>query len=176
MSIQGKTIHYVIAAYLGRRRAEYAPQIFDRMLFLRYHLASLKALKHSLDRITIVVQIDALADVEQVDAIHEAIAELLIASPIRSIVRTMTRPNDYGVSYTALAHVVARTHNAFDYTIFNEDDYIFTQDNFDRYLVHKLEAHPAASYLAGCERVYPFDGISHAAVCTSARASRSRRT
>lgn len=172
MSIQGKKIHYVIAAYFGPRRAEYKPQIEDRGLFLRWHLRSLAALKHSIDRITIVVHYDGVPGFPAGGDLDPAIAELVRdVLKIRVLdpddVHVIFRPNDYGLSYTALAHVTTMAGpQSFDYTIFNEDDYVFTIDNFDRYLVHKLERAPHASYLCGCERLFHPDGKSHAAVCT----------
>lgn len=161
--IQGKSIHYVMAAYFGPRRAEYAPQARDRMLFVRRHIESLDRLAHSLDRITIALQHNAFGmDVEQYDGLAELIASY---THLRDRVRVIVRPNDYGISYTALARVVRSPEGRqFDYTIFNEDDYVFTTDHFDAYLVDKLTRERAA-YICGCERVY-FDGISHAAVCS----------
>lgn len=156
------TINYVVAAYFGPRRIEYAPQAADRMFFMRHHLQSLGRLKHRLHRITIVVHVD-----REGETYWQALGDEIARSGLSRLAVILHRPNNHGLSYSALASAIDASC---EYTIFNEDDYVFTRDYFDEYLVAKLEQEREArdaSLLCGCERPYGEQLESHAAVCTS---------
>lgn len=152
--------HYIMAAYLGPRRAEHRPQAIDRLMFVREHLEMLKVVRHSLDRITIVLQTD-----EYTRPYDRQFEQLLPRKIQGADVDVVVRPNDNGLSYTALADAV---DGAFDFTIFNEDDYVFTLDYFDTFLRTQLtlaaaSSVPSPSFLCGCVRNHEAYKV-HAAV------------
>lgn len=132
------SVHYIVAAYLGERRLDHPPHKADRLLFLREHMASLSRLQHSIDHITVVVQFDPWDDTA------------VLLGRVRTVVpysaSVILRPNDIGLSYSALCDA-ARA--GYDYTIFNEDDYIFTMDHFDQFLVDLISPRPDVSLVCG---------------------------
>ena len=163
-------VHYVIAAYLGRRRIEDPRQVADRLFFIREHLASLQRLEHELAQITLVVNLD------DYDAPRDTRSDrdLVVPHWIRGVrVEVVIRRNDPGWSYQALCEVA---DPRFTHTIFIEDDYIFTVDHFDRILVELFGVHREAvspqtgtwrpvSLVCGLVRGEPMDPhLPHAAV------------
>ena len=60
------------------------------------------------------------------------------------------------MSYGAWSYVFKKYKELYDYYIFNEDDYVLVQDNFDEYLVNKFNKLPNCGYLCGLVRETAF--------------------
>ncbi|MDD5007576.1 MAG: hypothetical protein PHC68_04125 [Syntrophorhabdaceae bacterium] len=128
--------NYILTTYFGPRANEDKRYSQNRLFFLETHLRSLEMLKHSLDQITIVVS-------------GEDVSRELPILIKNTTVKTIRRAN-VGMSYGALSHAF-EFYPDFDSYIFMEDDYIFTQDNFDTHLRSELEKNPKIGYLCGAE-------------------------
>lgn len=129
MSID-KKINYVAAFYFGERRGDQwvdRTQSLGSIDCLKTHVRSLIDLKHNLSRITFVVNGDIP---EEYDFIVKPLKE-------KYDFETLQREN-IGISYGAYSHAVSKNIKDFDFFIFTEDDWIFCEDNFDRYFVEKF--------------------------------------
>lgn len=134
--------HYIVAAYLGERRLDHPPHKANRLLFLQEHFASLARLQHAIDRVTVVVQTDP----NSVECGGRANLDRMLAAVVPPDVNVMIRPNDIGLSYSALRDAAKAEY---EYTIFNEDDYVFTIDHFDRFLVDLIAPRADVSLVCG---------------------------
>jgi len=154
-----RSVHYVVAAYLGPRRIEDPVQQKDRLHYLREHVLSLTKIKHELDHVTVMIATDdKTADRHQWARLLAGVVPKKID---RQAVEIRWHPNSVGLSYASL---VAAATTDYDYTIFTEDDYVFAVDHFDRYLVDQLEA-KKASWVCGAAWAHPEMPL-HAAVAS----------
>jgi len=60
-----------------------------------------------------------------------------------------------GFSYGAWNDITLKEIENYEYFIFNEDDYFFTQDNWDSYLINKYNSKENVGYLSMGVRSYP---------------------
>lgn len=121
-------VHYVIAAYLGPRGFGDEAYEKDPWRYVNEHLETLSRLKHHLDVVTVVVNSN--------DPVRVCPVWLDVHGvPVRMVFRENT-----GMSYGSFAEIYSRERDYFDRFIFMEDDYVFTQDHFDEYLLQKLGA------------------------------------
>ena len=51
------------------------------------------------------------------------------------------------MSYSAWSEAFKKHTTQYDYYIFNEDDYFFIENNWDRYLINKYNSYPDCGYL-----------------------------
>jgi hypothetical protein len=136
--------HYVIACWSGLRRVNPPKYLQDRSGFLRRHIDSLRMLKHSIDRISIVVNHNP----EDPPSFRHYISSI----PKRlgsARVKIIERPN-VGYSYGAYsqAYDIDRGASSLDNHILMEDDYVFTRDGFDTDLTEALEQSPKAGFIS----------------------------
>jgi hypothetical protein len=134
-------IHYVVAAYFGPRGHLDPTYNSDPACYLREHLASLERLPHRLSQITIVVAGDSgpLAAVNVPRKIQDANVDVMLRENV-------------GFSYGSFSEAFDRRdryEQEFSHFIFNEDDYIFTHDNFDDLLLDELESRTGCGMLCG---------------------------
>lgn len=126
-------INYVISAWSGKRRDG-----GNGLDCLRKQIDQLHLLKHSLDRITVIV-----ADNPSEPDNFESYISRLGGTHLPVIV--LHREN-VGLSYGAWSCTYDLYRTTFDYYIFMEDDYYFVEDHFDKTLVEMLGEH---GYLCG---------------------------
>lgn len=120
------SINYVIASYMGERQGA----LDDHpSIYLPEHIESLDRLAHDLAQITIVVSGDSLP------AVMQKLPKKIRSTPVT----VLHRPNA-GLSYGAFSDTFDWYGGAFSHYLFTEDDYIFTQDLFDRFLLRALDA------------------------------------
>lgn len=138
------SIHYVIACWSGLRRVNPPVYLADRSVFLRRHLESLQKLKHSVDRITIVVNQNP-EDPPSFRRFLESIPNVLGTASVK----VLERPN-IGYSYGAYSRAFEfdRGVSPTTYYILMEDDYVFTQDGFDADMVEALMGAPKAGFVS----------------------------
>lgn len=162
------SINYVVAAYFGSKRlhagAAYAE---DGSVFLRHHIESLERLPHELAQVTVVISDDdasediSLLDVgAKVAAIRRQLPERVGDTKVEVIWR-----QNRGFSYGAYAAVFAHYGQAFSHYILTEDDYLFTQPNFDRILLERCTG--KIGMLCGAKAGLSVDTAPHAAVAVA---------
>ena len=122
-------INYVIACWSGMRRVNPEAYVKDRPVFIRKHLESLGTLKHSLAQITLVVNKDPNEPPEYREFLNKLPKKIGNAG-----VELLERPNE-GFSWGGYSHVLDVYGDRHSYMLLMEDDYIFTEDNFDRTLM-----------------------------------------
>lgn len=143
------SVNYVIACWMGPRRADDPRSRADRSFFLREHLRSLSELEHSIDRVTIVV---STGGDEAADAYATSITNVG-GVPVTVILR----PN-IGFSYASWNHSYDTFKGEFSHYILVEDDYAPCLDGFDEILVGLADRHE--TYVCG---LAAWDGV-HAAI------------
>lgn len=160
--------NYVIAAYLGDRRNPDERYDAYRGFFLREHVASLHRLDHSLAQITIV------CSGGDPDGICKSFPSRIGTANVEIIMR----PN-VGMSYGAWSDVFERYRTNFSHYIFTEDDYIFTQNNFDDELLGRIESLPRCGMFGGAVYTIHGDRLPHMAIfvamCRSEALEAARR-
>ena len=141
--MSGSKVCYVCCVYFGDRRCAVSGYNEDRLLYIREHVKSLEELAHNLDKIVFVFNLEQ----EHFKFFEEA--KNIIPERIHSAnVEVIAREN-YGMSYGAWSDVYGKYREHFDYYIFNEDDYFFTKEYFDDYLVNKFNSYTNIGYLCG---------------------------
>jgi hypothetical protein len=121
---QNKT-WYVIATWSGKRRGTNLHYDTDQTYYLRYHIAQLNKLKHSLNRVLVMVPHNE----KEPPIFTKYIQELSDTQGIQVI-----RRENAGLSYGSWSDAFTRSRDLPDrpdWWIFMEDDYVFTLDNFD---------------------------------------------
>jgi hypothetical protein len=118
---------------------------------------TLEKYKHSLSKIVFTFNIEP----EHYPYLSEAI-NMTPKKFQNTDVEINVREN-FGMSYGAFSNIFKKYMDAYDYYIFNEDDYVIVQDNFDDYLVNKFESLPNCGYLCGLVReIAHFEKNRHA--------------
>ena len=117
--------NYVIATWLGGRRHEDPVYQRDPFAYIRAHLFTLTKLEHNLDQVTVVIN----RDIEG----HWRYAAHFLSGFCRELpIKFLIRDN-IGMSYGAFS-AAARLYQA-KWTIFMQDDWVFSQKLFDRKLL-----------------------------------------
>lgn len=141
--MSGNKVCYVCCVYFGDRRCAVPGYNEDRLLYIREHVKSLEEVAHNLDKIVFVFNLEQ----EHFKFFEEA-KNIIPERILGANVEVITREN-YGMSYGAWSDVYGKYRKHFDYYIFNEDDYFFVQDDFDKYLVDKFNSYTNIGYLCG---------------------------
>lgn len=148
---------YVIAFYFGNRRNDVDAYQTDRLCHLKSQIATLEKYKHSLSKIIFSFNVEP----EQYSYLTEAIN--IIPKRIQNTEIEINIRENYGLSYGAFSDIFIKYMDKYDYYMFNEDDYVIVQDNFDDYLLNKFKSLPNCGYLCGLVSEYAFDRkIRHA--------------
>jgi len=132
---------YVINFYFGDRRKTVDSYIKDKLYFLKQQINFLEKYSHNLDKIIFSCNIEPEH--------YKYISEIFKLTP-KYIQKTEVEINlreNYGLSYAAWSEAFDRNEDKFDYFIFNEDDYFFTQNNWDTYLINKFNQYDDCGYL-----------------------------
>lgn len=137
-----KKVHYVVACWSGMRRTNPPQYVQDRTAFVQKHLQSLRALRHSLSRITFVIA-DNPEEPKEYRAWIRNLPKYIQGAPVD----VLERPN-VGFSYGGYSDVFSRHRTEPDYYLFVEDDYIFRADDFDKTMVGEMERTPRCGFLS----------------------------
>lgn len=132
---------YIINFYLGERRK--VPNSFkeDPLKFLKTQILYLEKYSHSLDKVIFNFNMR-----EQDYHFTSQIFNLTPKYIQNAQIEINFRKNE-GISYGAWSDLYKKYQDSFDYFIFNEDDYFFTQNNWDKYLIKKYNSYPDCGYL-----------------------------
>lgn len=134
---------YIIAFYFGERRSRYHTQQNDKLFLLKKHIELLSDLNHSITKIIFNFNTEK----DHYSIINDAIK--IIPKKIQnSEVEIVIREN-IGMSYGAWSDSYLKNKDQYDYFIFNEDDYFFVIDEFDKILITKFSEKINPGYLCG---------------------------
>lgn len=140
------SVCYIINFYFGDRRFNIDRYNTDKLCYLKGQLECLEKYKHSLSKIIFNFNVEP----EHYQYLSEAVN--LIPKTIQQTNVEINIRQNYGMSYGAFSDAFAKYMDKYDYYIFNEDDYMIVQDNFDEYLVNKFNSLPNCGYLCGLVR------------------------
>jgi len=141
-----KKVCYIVNFYFGNRRYNIDSYYVDKLCYLKSQIATLSQYKHSLSKIIFTFNVDP----EHYPLLSEALN--LIPKRFQDTDVEINIRENYGMSYGAFSDIFGKYMDKYDYYIFNEDDYVIVQDNFDEYLVNKFESLPNCGYLCGLVR------------------------
>lgn len=133
---------YVVSFWLGKRRVEIQEYDDNKFFFLEKQLYFLEKFKNNID--TVVFNFNLVY--EHFD-LFTHIFNLLPKKIKNSKIEINVRQN-VGMSYGGFSEVFLKYRNDFDYFIFNEDDYIFIEHNWDSYLLNKFKSTKNCGYLS----------------------------
>lgn len=133
---------YIINFYLGNRRKtvnEYTN--VDRICFVRKQIEFLERYSHELGKIVFNFNVEPKH--------YNYLSEIIRITPnfIQSTPVEINIRENKGMSYGAWSDIYLKYKDQFGYFIFNEDDYFFCQNNWDKYLVDKYNSYHDAGYL-----------------------------
>jgi hypothetical protein len=137
---------YIINFYFGERRCDVERVKIDRLCYLKSQIETLEKYKHSLSKIVFTFNIEP----EHQEYFTEAMK--IIPEKVQNTNIEINVRENIGMSYGAFSDVFKKYQGEYDYYIFNEDDYVIVDDNFDDYLVNKYESLPNCGYLCGLVR------------------------
>lgn len=140
--MNGNSVCYIACFYLGDRRCPVEGYKEDPLIFIKEHLSSLVEFSHSLTRIVFVFNLE-----DSHREIFES-AKRIIPEKIRDSEVIIIPRKNVGMSYGAWSDVYSLYRDEFDYYIFNEDDYVVNQHNFDFYLVNKFNSFRNIGFLS----------------------------
>ena len=145
-----KKICYIINFYFGERRANINTFKDDKLCYVKSQIKTLEKYKHSLSKIVFSFNVET----EHYRYLSEAIQ--LIPKKIQNTDVEINIRENFGMSYGAFSDVFGKYQDEYDYYIFNEDDYVIVDNNFDDYLMKKFESLPNCGYLCGLVRETAF--------------------
>jgi len=137
---------YVINFFLGDRRFDIHTYQTDKLCYLKYQIETLQKYKHSLSKIVFNFNVEP----DHYNRLNDAIN--IIPKRIQNTDVEINIRKNYGLSYGAFSDIFKKYMDNYDYYIFNEDDYVIVQDNFDEYMVNKFDSLPNCGYLCGLVR------------------------
>lgn len=135
------SVCYIINFYFGSRRHEIEEQKNDKLFFLKKQIELLSLIKNDIDCVVFNFNIRP-QDYNLIGEIFN-----IVPKKINNTIIEINFRENYGMSYAAFSEIFEKKMNLYDYFIFNEDDYIFVEDNWDKYLVKKFESLKNCGYL-----------------------------
>lgn len=137
-------INYVLCTWSGPRRVNDPRVDRDPAYYLRQHVHSLVHLPHNLDQITVMVP----ENPKEPAAFRRYLERELPQKIQFANVEVIERPN-VGMSYGSLSDCYVKYRTEFDFYMFMEDDYVFTQPYFDALHLEVMQQNPDCGYLCG---------------------------
>ena len=133
---------YIVNFYLGdRRKTVERYSHHDRLYFLKLQIETLEKYSHSLGKIIFSFNFRE-EDYKYVNRIFKIVPKYIQGAEVEVHFR-----ENYGMSYGAWSDAFDRNQHRYDYFIFNEDDYFFTQNNWDTYLIDKFNSYPDSGFV-----------------------------
>jgi hypothetical protein len=151
---------YVVNFWLGQRRVEVGDYKKNKLFFLEKQINFLETLENNLD--VIIFNFNITPD-------HYSYLNNIFSLVPKKIKNSKVQVNfreNYGMSYGAFSDIFKLYNDKFNYYIFNEDDYIFTQNNWDNYLIKKFEEKQNCGYLSMIVSDNDLRFPKHASHCT----------
>ena len=143
-SLKGDDVCYIISLFFGNRRNVNIPFYnTNRMCFLEKHIELLSSLNHNIKKIIFNINLED-GDYENANKALKIIPKKIKNSDVEVRLR-----KNIGMSYGAWSDCFLENKDQYDYFIFNEDDYFFVIDDFDKILVNKFKSKENAGYLCG---------------------------
>jgi hypothetical protein len=148
---------YVIGAYVGDRGHMEPAYLANHWTYLKEQLSMLTRLRHRLAHVVIEISSDVEFDPLFIGAFIGRSAD--VGCPVE----VHRRPN-VGQSYGGFANAFTRYGDRFSHYLFNEDDYVFTQDYFDEAILDEFESMPNCGLMGGAAYCAGKDPLKHMAV------------
>lgn len=143
-SLKGDDVCYIISLFFGNRRNVNIPFYnTNRMCFLEKHIELLSSLNHNIKKIIFNINLED-GDYENANKALKIIPKKIKNSDVEVRLR-----KNIGMSYGAWSDCFLENKDQYNYFIFNEDDYFFVIDDFDKILVNKFKSKENAGYLCG---------------------------
>jgi hypothetical protein len=142
----------IINFWLGDRRKFPTQYDTDKLIFLKKQIEFLTNVENSLDTVYFSFNVEK----EQYILLSEAIN--LIPKKINDSKTKINIRNNFDFSYGAWNEITKKEKDNFDYFIFLEDDYVFSEPKWDSYLLNKFKSKSNMGYLGMAVRelhVYP---------------------
>jgi hypothetical protein len=135
-------ICYVVSFWLGKRRVEVQEYQNNRFFFLETQISALENIQNDID--TIIFNFNITTEY------YQYLTEIfrIIPKKIKNSKVEVTFRENIGMSYGAFSDIFKSNLSRYDYYIFNEDDYVFINPNWDTYLVNKFESIKNCGYLS----------------------------
>lgn len=122
---------YMVCCWSGNRRIQDLRYKDDKTFYIKNHYDSLVNYKHNLNHIVL-----AVSDNPREDYAYKQYIDSFPKRIQSATVEVIRRPN-IGMSYGALSDIFKKYKQNFDYYFTIEDDYKFTQNNFDKIFISK---------------------------------------
>jgi hypothetical protein len=131
---------------LGNRRKIHNSYNIDRLILIKKQIEFLRQVKHELSNIVFSFNIEE----EHLEILSKYINK--IPKRIQNANVEIVLRKNVGMSYAAWVEYVYNKTKKYDYYIFNEDDYFFTEDYFDKQLLDIFENKNNCGFLAAISR------------------------
>ena len=132
----------IINFWFGDRRRNPEVYSFDKLIYVKTQIEYLRLYQNNLNTIYFNFNLEE----DHYNILNKALK--LIPKHINGSKTEVNIRKNNGFSYGAWNEIVIKEIENYDYFIFNEDDYFFTQDNWDSYLVDKYKSKEDIGYLA----------------------------
>jgi len=140
-NIMDSKVCLVNVFWLGERRFTFDEYENDRLYFLKKQIECLQTYKHNLTKIIFLFNIEP-DQYHLLSKVFDITPKKIQGSEVEIIIR-----KNVGLSYGAWSDTFKQYKSKYDYYIFNEDDYFFVQNNWDKYLVNKYNSYNDCGYL-----------------------------
>lgn len=131
-----KKVCYIVNFYFGDRRKVPNVYNYDRLIFLKTQIETLKKYKNQLSKIVFTFNLET----EHNSIFNEALK--IIPDEINGTsIDIIIKENSPYMSYSAFAECYDEYKDKYDYYSFNEDDYYFVYDDWDTYLINKFNSY-----------------------------------
>lgn len=130
------TINYVVPCWSGNRRLHDPEYEKNPAYYLEEHLDRLKRFKHSLNQITLVINLNPQEPKIYTDFLNQLPAQIGTAKLV-----ILRRDSNLGMTFGAWSYVYDLYRDSFDYYLFSEDDYVPNFDDFDKILTDAIGTH-----------------------------------
>ena len=135
-----KKVCYIIAFWFGERRRGDERENNDKLFYLKKQIEYLKKVRHGINNVIFNFNIED----NQYDILNEAIK--IIPSKIKNTDIEINIRKNIGMSYGAFSDCFIKNKDKYEYFIFNEDDYIFIENFFDKTLIEMFNEKENCGY------------------------------
>jgi len=132
---------YIMNFYLADRRRSEKEFKDDKLYFVKKQVEILEKRKHNLTKIIFNFNIEK-EHYHYLSEVYKIVPKLIQGAEIEINIR-----ENKGISYGAWSDLFLKYKDKYDYYIFNEDDYMFIEHNWDNYLVNKFNSYNDCGYL-----------------------------
>jgi hypothetical protein len=127
--------------YLADRRRSEPEFKADKLYFVKKQIEILESIDHSLTKIIFNFNVE-VEHYHYLSEVYKIVPKSIQGAEVEVNIR-----ENKGISYGAWSDLFLKYKSEYDYYIFNEDDYVFVEPNWDTYLVNKFDSYSDCGYL-----------------------------